>query len=143
MKAIKYFLMMAMASVALVSCERVIPGMIWDTPEINFDQEQMSVAAEGGDYIIKVVSTGVDDVYVLFDNLQHGENGDLYPGEEWITINKVIYHYDEDATRELPSYISGIDITVAPNTTGTTRKARIYATSFNKTDTIEIIQAAE
>ncbi len=143
MKAIKYFLMMAVASVALVSCERVIPGMIWDKPEINFDQEQMSVAAEGGDYIIKVVSTGVDDVYVLFDNLQHGENGDLYPGEEWITINMVIYHYDEDATRELPSYISGIDITVAPNTTGKSRKARIFAKSFAKTDYIDIVQAAE
>ena len=143
MKAIKYFLMMAMASVALVSCERVIPNMIWDRPEINFDQEQMSVAAEGGDYIIKVVSTGVDDVYVLFDNLQHGENGDLYPGEEWITINKVIYHYDEDATRELPSYISGIDITVAPNTTGAVRSARIYARSFSLRDEISIEQKAE
>ena len=143
MKVIKYFLILAVASVALVSCERVIPNMIWDTPEINFDQEQMSVAAEGGDYIIKVVSTGVDDVYVLFDNLQHGENGDLYPGEEWITLNEVIYDYDENATRDLPLFISGVDITVAPNTTGMTRKARIYATSFNKTDTIEIIQAAE
>ena len=51
--------------------------------------------------------------------------------------------YDENATRDLPLFISGVDITVAPNTTGMTRKARIYATSFNKTDTIEIIQAAE
>ena len=138
MKAMKYFLILAVASVAIASCEPVL----WDRPEINFEQEVVKVAAEGGNYIIKVVSTGVDDVYVLYDNLEYGEDGDLYPGEEWITINKVIYNYTEDATRELPSYISGVDITVLPNTTGVTRKARIYAESFNKTDTIEIIQSA-
>jgi hypothetical protein len=114
-----------------------------DKPEINFDQEQMSVAAEGGDYIIKVVSTGVDDVYFAFDNLEYSENGNLTPGEEWITLNEVIYDYDENATRDLPLYISGIDITVAPNTTGKSRKARIFANSFTKTDYIDIVQAAE
>lgn len=143
MKTIKYFFMMVVASVALVSCENTIFSPIMDKPEINFDQEQMSVAAEGGDYIIKVVSTGVDDVYFDFDNLEYSENGNLKPGEEWITLNEVIYHYDENATRDLPLYISGIDITVAPNTTGKSRKARIFANSFTKTDYIDIVQAAE
>lgn len=143
MKTIKYFFMMAVASVALVSCENTIFSPIMDKPEINFDQEQMSVAAEGGDYIIKVVSTGVDDVYFAFDNLEYSENGNLTPGEEWITLNEVIYDYDENATRDLPLYISGIDITVAPNTTGKSRKARIFANSFTKTDYIDIVQAAE
>ena len=143
MKTIKYFFMMAVASVALVSCENTIFSPIMDKAEINFDQEQMSVAAEGGDYIIKVVSTGVDDVYFAFDNLEYSENGNLTPGEEWITLNEVIYDYDENATRDLPLYISGIDITVAPNTTGRSRKARIFANSFTKTDYIDIVQAAE
>lgn len=143
MKTIKYFFMMAVASVALVSCENTIFSPIMDKPEINFDQEQMSVAVEGGDYIIKVVSTGVDDVYFDFDNLEYSENGNLIPGEEWITLNEVIYDYDENATRDLPLYISGIDITVAPNTTGKSRKARIFANSFTKTDYIDIVQAAE
>ena len=143
MKTIKYFFMMVVASVALVSCENTIFSPIMDKPEINFDQEQMSVAAEGGDYIIKVVSTGVDDVYFDFDNLEYSENGNLIPGEEWITLNEVIYDYDENATRDLPLYISGIDITVAPNTTGKSRKARIFANSFTKTDYIDIVQAAE
>lgn len=143
MKTIKYFFMMAVASVALVSCENTIISPIMDKPEINFDQEQMSVAVEGGDYIIKVVSTGVDDVYFDFDNLEYSENGNLIPGEEWITLNEVIYDYDENATRDLPLYISGIDITVAPNTTGKSRKARIFANSFTKTDYIDIVQAAE
>lgn len=143
MKTIKYFFMMAVASVALVSCENTIFSPIMDKPEINFDQEQMSVAVEGGDYIIKVVSTGVDDVYFDFDNLEYSENGNLIPGEEWITLNEVIYDYDENATRDLPLYISGIDITVAPNTTGKSRKARIFANSFTKIDYIDIVQAAE
>ena len=137
MKAIKYFLILAVTSVALASCAPM------DCPEICFDLQQLNVSAEGGDYIIKVTSTGVDDVLIRFDNLAYDENGNLKPGEEWITLNEVIYNYDENTTRDLPLYISGIDITVAPNTTGKTRKARIYATSFTKTDTIEIIQSAE
>ena len=138
MKAIKYFLMMAIAIVAFVSCE---PNQ--DCPEIRFDLKQLEVAAEGGDYIIKVVSTGIDNVYFDYDNLEYNEDGNLTPGEQWITLNEVIYNYDENATRELPSYISGIDITVAPNTTGKSRKARIFANSFTKTDYIDIVQAAE
>ena len=138
MKAIKYFLMMAVASVAFASCE---PNQ--DCPEVRFDLQQLEVAAEGGDLIIKVTSTGIDDVLIDLDNFQRDENGNLKPGEEWITLNEVIYNYDENATRDLPLYISGIDITVTPNTTGKTRTARIYATSYNKTETIEIVQAAE
>ena len=137
MKAIKYFLILAVASAALVSCG------VDDCPEIRFDLQQLNVGAEGDNLIIKVTSTGVDDVLIDFDNLAFDENGNLKPGEEWITLNEVIYDYDENATRDLPLFISGVDITVAPNTAGMTRKARIYATSFNKTDTIEIIQAAE
>ena len=137
MKAIKYFLILAVASVALASCA------VEDCPEICFDLQQLNVSAEGGDYVVKVTSTGVDDVLIHYNNLEYSEDGNLYPGEEWITLNKVIYDYNENATRDLPLYISGIDITVAPNTTGKTRKARIYATSFTKTDTIEIIQSAE
>ena len=133
-----YFVMMAVASVAFASCE---PNH--DCPEIRFDLQQLNVGAEGGNLIIKVTSTGVDDVLIRFDNLAYDENGNLKPGEEWITLNEVIYDYNEDDTRALAKYTSGIDITVAPNTTGETRKARIYATSFTKTDTIEIIQSAE
>jgi hypothetical protein len=102
----------------------------------------LNVDADGGDYIIKVTSTGIDNVNIYFDNLEYDEDGNQQPGEQWITINEVIYRYDENATRDLPLFISGVDITVAPNTTGVTRKARIYAESFNKTDTIEIIQLA-
>ena len=138
MKAIKYFLMMVAASVAFASCE---PNQ--DCPEVRFDLQQLEVAAEGGDLIIKVTSTGIDDVLIDLDNFERDENGNLKPGEEWITLNEVIYNYDENATRDLPLYISGIDITVTPNTTGKTRTARIYATSYNKTETIEIVQAAE
>ena len=93
MKAIMYFVMMAVASVAFASCE---PNQ--DCPEIMFDLQQLNVGAEGGNLIIKVTSTGVDDVLIDFDNLERDENGNLKPGEEWITLNEVIYNYDENAT---------------------------------------------
>ena len=134
MKTIKYLLFFAVASIAFTSCAPE------DCPEIRFDLQQLNVDAEGGDYTIKVTSTGIDNVNIYF--FEYDEDGNLQPGEQWITLNEVIYDYDENATRDLPLFISGVDITVAPNTTGVTRKARIYAESFNKTDTIEIIQLA-
>lgn len=126
----------AVASIAFTSCAPE------DCPEIRFDLQQLNVDADGGDYIIKVTSTGIDNVNIYFYDLEYDEDGNQQPGEQWITINEVIYDYNENATRDLPLFISGEDITVAPNTTGVTRKARIYAESFNKTDTIEIIQLA-
>lgn len=134
---------MVAVSVAFVSCENTIFSPIQDKPEISFDNEELNVVAEGGDYIIKVTSTGVDDVYINYDNLEYGEDGNLYPSEEWITLNKVIYDYNENSTRALAKYTSGIDITVAPNTTGKTRKARIYARSFTKNDYIDVVQVAK
>jgi hypothetical protein len=134
MKTIKYLLFFAVASIAFTSCAPE------DCPEIRFDLQQLNVDAEGGDYIIKVTSTGIDNVNIYF--FEYDEDGNLQPGEQWITLNEVIYDYNENATRDLPLFISGVDITVAPNTTGVTRRARIYAESFNKTDTIEIIQLA-
>jgi hypothetical protein len=136
MKTIKYLIFFAVASIAFTSCAPE------DCPEISFDLQQLNVDADGGDYIIKVTSTGIDNVNIYFYDLEYDEDGNQQPGEQWITINEVIYDYNENATRDLPLFISGVDITVAPNTTGVTRKARIYAESFNKTDTIEIIQLA-
>jgi hypothetical protein len=134
MKKLFFIAIAAVASIAFTSCA------IEDNPEISFDLQQLNVDAEGGDYIIKVTSTGIDNVNIYF--FEYDEDGNLQPGEQWITLNEVIYDYDENATRDLPLFISGIDITVLPNTTGVTRKARIYAESYNKTDTIEIIQSA-
>ena len=136
MKTIKYLLFFAVASIAFTSCGPE------DCPAIYFDLSQLNVDAEGGDYTIKVTSTGIDNVNIYFDNLEYDEDGNLQPGEQWITLNEVIYDYDENATRDLPLFISGIDITVLPNTTGETRKARIYAESYNKTETIESVQGA-
>lgn len=136
MKKLLFIAIAAVASIAFTSCGPE------DCPEVRFDLQQLNVDADGGDYTIKVTSTGIDNVNIYFDNLEYDEDGNQQPGEQWITINEVIYDYDENATRDLPLFISGVDITVAPNTTGVTRKARIYAESFNKTDTIEIIQLA-
>ncbi|MBR0363321.1 MAG: hypothetical protein IIX38_05960, partial [Alistipes sp.] len=107
--------------------------------------ESMAVEAEGGEVIIPVTSTGVDNVEIIFDYSDRWEvdeeNGDLTPQEGWIKIVKVINEY-EVPTRALAKWDSGICIVVEPNATGHERKAKISVQSFMLHDTIEIIQSA-
>ena len=127
-----------------VSCEHTIfPTKIEDKPFVEFKEESISVEPEGGEMIIPVLSTGVDNVSIKF---QHGdnwevdpENGDLTPKDGWIKLVKVINEYDAP-TRALPKWDSGITIVVEPNHTGYERRAWITVTSFTKSDTILVVQ---
>ena len=145
MKYIK-FLLLSFVAIASMACERTIfPGKIEDKPFVEFFEESMTVGAEGGEVIIPVTSTGVDNVEIIFDYSDRWEvdeeNGDLTPQEGWIKIVKVINEY-EVPTRALAKWDSGISIVVEPNTTGHERKATISVRSFTLHDTIEIIQSA-
>jgi hypothetical protein len=138
----------AIAAVALmgVSCEQtILPTTIEDKPFVEFFEESMTVGAEGGEVIIPVTSTGVDNVEIIFDYFDRWEvdeeNGDLTPQEGWIKVVKVINEY-EVPTRALAKWDSGICIVVEPNATGYERKAKISVQSFMLHDTIEIIQSA-
>lgn len=140
---------MATALVALMaatSCERVNGGnVIWDVPEIKFEDDQMVVDAEGGEFYIVVNSTGIDNVAISGDsNWVKDENGDLVPIDEWVEVVKVIDEYDTngEATRALPLWNSAIVIKVTPNDTGYGRSATLSATSFTKSDHIIIRQSA-
>ena len=144
----KKLFFVAIAAVAFVSvgCERTIfPNKIEDKPFVEFFEESMTVGAEGGEVIIPVRSTGVDNVEIIFDYSDRWEvdeeNGDLTPQEGWIKIVKVINEY-EVPTRALAKWDSGISIVVEPNATGYERKAKISVQSFMLHDTIEIIQSA-
>ena len=147
MRRFRFFFAVAVVAIVAVSCEReIIPDKIWDKPSCEFLQESMTVAAEGGEMVIPVESTGVDNVYISY---KYGDmwdvntdNGDLTPKDGWIELVKVITDYDE-STRALPIYHSGISIKVEPNTTGYERVAKITVQSFTKSDSIEIIQSAE
>ena len=138
----------AIAAVALmgVSCEQtILPTTIEDKPFVEFYEESMTVGAEGGEVIIPVLSTGIDDVNISFDYFDRWEtdteNGDLTPQEGWIKVVKVINEY-EVPTRALAKWDSGICIVVEPNTSGHERKAMISVQSFMLHDTIEIVQGA-
>ena len=134
------YLFMAVVAIATmgVGCQK-----IKDVPSVEINGESIKAEAEGGVMVISVCSTGVDDVEIDFNKrLEYDENGDLYPTEPWITLNRVINHYDEDATRELAVWTSGIEITVEPNDTGRERTATIKVRSFSVTDNIEITQPA-
>lgn len=141
-----FFIAIAGMAVAGVSCERTIfPTKIEDKPYVEFFEESMAVGAEGGEVVIPVTSTGVDNVTIVLssgDRWVIEENGDMTPADSWIKLVKVINEYD-NPTRALPKWDSGVSIYVEPNTTGYERKATLTVRSFTKTDSIEIIQAAE
>jgi hypothetical protein len=142
-----FFVAIAAIAVLGVSCENTfVPGKIEDKPFVEFFEESMSVGAEGGEVIIPVTSTVVDNVEVIFNYSDRWEvdeeNGDLTPQEGWIKVVKVINEY-EVPTRALAKWDSGICIVVEPNATGYERKAKISVQSFMLHDTIEIIQSAE
>lgn len=141
-----FFIAVIAVAVFGVSCEETIfPNTIKDEPFVEFFEESMTVGAEGGEVIIPVTSTGVDNVEIIFDYYDQWEtdteNGDLTPKEGWIKLVKVINYY-EVPTRDLIKWDSGICIYVEPNTTGYERKAKISVRSFMLHDTIEIVQSA-
>lgn len=141
-----FFVAIAAVAFVSVSCEQTIfPTTIKDEPFVEIFEESMAVEAEGGEVIIPVRSTGVDNVEIIFDYSDRWEvdeeNGDLTPQEGWIKVVKVINEY-EVPTRALAKWDSGISIVVEPNTTGYERKAKISVQSFMLHDTIEIVQSA-
>lgn len=143
----KLFFIAVVASLTfVVGCEReIIPGKIYDTPSVEFYEESMTLSAEGGDVIIPVLSTGVDNVTIQLssgDRWVIEENGDKTPKDSWIQFVKVIDQYDVP-TRALAKWDSGISLYVEPNTTGYERTATITVSSFMVSSTIKITQSAE
>lgn len=145
MKKLFFIAIVAMAAFA-VGCEHeIIPGKIYDKPSVDFYEESMTVSAEGGDLIIPVNSTGVDNVTITLptgDRWIIDENGDMTPADSWIKLVKVINEYD-DPTRALAQWDSGISLIVEPNTTGYERTATIMIQSFQAIDTIVLTQSAK
>ena len=143
----KLFFIAVVASLTfVVGCEReIIPGKIYDKPSVEFYEESMIVSAEGGDVIIPVTSTGVDNVTIQLssgDSWVIEENGDKTPKDSWVKFVKVIDQYDVP-TRALAKWDSGISLQVEPNTTGYERTATIVVHSFQAIDTIVLTQSAK
>ena len=121
----KKFLILAVATLAMVGCA------IEDTPVVSFSQESYTVSSQGGELIIPVNSTGVDDVQITYQSGLDAweidpETGDKTPSG-WIKVVKVIEHYD---TRDLAQWDSGIVLQIEPNTSEIERVGYVTVRSF-------------
>lgn len=102
-----------------------------DIPEVDFYERSYEVSAAGGEMIIPVNSTGLDEVGIKY----YGSNN-----KDWCEVVEIIDHYD--MTRALAEWDSGIKIKFEPNNSGKRRSVRIVATSFGAEDRVIIRQPA-
>jgi hypothetical protein len=100
-----------------------------DIPEVDFYERSYEVSAAGGEMIIPVNSTGLDEVGIKY----YGSNN-----KDWCEVVEIIDHYD--MTRALAEWNSGIKIKFEPNNSGKRRSVRIVATSFGAEDRVVIKQ---
>ncbi len=102
-----------------------------DIPSVDFYERSYEVSATGGEMIIPVNSTGLDDVVIKY----YGSNN-----KDWCEIVEIIDNYE--MTRALAEWNSGIKISFTPNNSGKRRVVRIIATSFGAEDRVKIEQPA-
>jgi hypothetical protein len=120
------FLILAVAALAMVGCA------IEDTPAISFYEESYTVSSEGGELIIPVSSTGVDEVSISYQSSMDAwevdpETGDRTPSG-WIKVVKLIENYEQ--TRALAQWDSGIYLQIEPNEGGVERIGYVTVRSF-------------
>ena len=133
----KKLLVLAVAAIAMVGCQ------IKDIPSVSFSEENYSVSSEGGELIIPVNSTGVDDVQITYRHSYDAweidqSTGDKTPTGGWIKIVKVINNYEQ--TRELAQWTSGIVLQIEPNTSDRERVGYVTVSSFMAEDKVTIKQ---
>lgn len=102
-----------------------------DIPDVEFYERSYEVSAAGGEMIIPVNSTGIDDVRMSYV----GSNN-----KDWCQIVEVIDYYE--MTRALAEWDSGIKISFTPNNSGKQRTVRIIANSFGAEDRVIVRQPA-
>lgn len=102
-----------------------------DIPDVDFYERSYEVSAAGGEMIIPVHSTGIDNVRISY----LGSNN-----KDWCEVVEIIDHYD--MTQALAEWDSGIKIKFLPNNSGKRRVVRIVATSFGAEDRVVIRQPA-
>ena len=131
----KKFLILAVAALAMVGCA------IEDIPSVSFNEESYTVSSNGGELIIPVNSTGVDEVSISYQSGMDAwevdpETGDRTPAG-WIKVVKLIEHYD---TRALAQWTSGIVLQIEPNERGVERIGYVTVRSFMAEKTVTIKQ---
>ena len=132
----KKFLVLAVAALAMFGCA------IEDTPVVSFYEESYTVSSNGGELIIPVTSTGVDEVIITYRSGTDAwevdpETGDRTPSG-WIKLVKVIERHE--STRSLAQWTSGICLEIEPNDTGVEREAYVTVESFQAKAKVTIKQ---
>ena len=132
----KHLLIILAAAITLTSCA------IQDIPEINPETENYTVSSKGGELIIPITSTGIDNVLVSYrydrDEWEvDPETGDRVHKDGWVKVVKIIEHYQ---TRDLAVWTSAVVLEIEPNTSSVEREAYITANSFQAKAKITIKQ---
>ena len=136
----KRLVILAMAVIGLLGCSKIT-----DTPVINFEESSYTVSVKGGELIIPVNSTGIDDVVITYKGGENWEvdstTGDRTPTVGWCQLVRVIEHYEQDTkTRDLAQWTSAIELQIEPNSTDYERVAYITVKSFSKEATVMVKQ---
>ena len=132
----KRFIILAVAAITLAGCA------IKDVPAVQFYESSYTVSSNGGELIIPVNSTGVDEVLISYQSGMDAwevidpETGDRIPSG-WIKLVKVIEHYD---TRALAQWDSGIVLQIEPNDEDVERIGYVTVRSFMAESKVTIKQ---
>lgn len=114
-----------------------------DIPSISVFQEEYIVDSSGGEIIIPVLSTGIDDVTLKLGYsdkwITNPTNGDRTPAKPWITISRIIESYPQ--TKALNTWTSAVVLSIEPNETKYVREATVQMRSFSKTADVKVVQA--
>ena len=102
-----------------------------DIPEVGFYERSYEVSAAGGEMIIPVHTTGIDNVRMSY----LGNNN-----KDWCQIVEVIDYYE--MTRALATWDSGIKVSFTPNNSDKKRTVRIIVSSFGAESRVIIRQPA-
>ena len=122
-------------TILFMSCAR-------DIPAISVAQQEYIVDSNGGEITIPVTSTGIGDVSIELSNSDKWNtdpnNGDRTPVAPWISVTKVIENYPQ--TKALPSWTSGVVLSIEQNKSTFKREAIVQISSFSKTANVKVVQ---
>lgn len=134
---IRTIVLIALTSFFLISCAKQ------DIPAVSAAQEEYLIDSSGGEITIPVISTGIDDVFLKFDNSDKWDidptNGNRTPKSPWIHVTQIIEDYPQ--TKALASWRSGIVLKIEPNESADNRAATVQITSFSKKANVKVAQA--
>lgn len=134
---------MKIHTIVIIALTAIFMSCAKDIPSISADQEEYLVDSNGGEIIIPVMSTGIDDVILKFGISDKWDidptNGDRTPKAPWITVSQIIENYPQ--TKALASWRSGVVLTIEPNESADKREATAQISSFTKTANVKVVQA--